>query len=84
MAIIHAIERSYSAKRAAVINNAALIRKKIIKMRSYGVHDPILGIIPDRRETPSMATIVVEVQLRKLNRSLRHVFEWRPSSKPGK
>lgn len=80
MAIIQSIERSFSAKRASVINNAALARKKIIKMRSYGMHDPIFGVIPDRRKPPSMATIVIEQHLRKLNRAIGRIIEWKSAS----
>ena len=84
MATIRSIEHSFSAKRAAVINNAVLVRKKIIKSRSHGVHDQILGMIPDRREPPSILTIVVEIQLRKLNRSIQRIVEWHPSPKSHK
>ncbi len=80
MSLIHAIERSVSAKRASVINKATRARKKIMYMRTRGLYDPILGLIPDRRDPPSILTIAIEQHLRKLNRSIARIVEWKRTS----
>ncbi len=76
MSALQTIEQSPVAKRFAFINTAIRARRKIIALRTKGIHHQILGWIPDRRPPPTLLGIIAERQLRKMDRSIQNVVEW--------
>lgn len=76
MSAIHTIEQSPAARRFTFINTAIRARRKIIALRTRGIHDQIFGWIPDRRPPPSLLGIIVDIQLRKVERSIENLVEW--------